>query len=44
MEKSVRLVSQHAGGDDGADDDAQDEGARESRAGRITAKDIWGLT
>jgi hypothetical protein len=44
MQKSVCLVSHHAGGDDGADDNARDEGAGESRAGRITAKDIWGLT
>jgi hypothetical protein len=43
LHKSVRLVSEHAGGDDGVDDDAQDEGAEESRAGRITAKNIWGL-
>jgi hypothetical protein len=44
LQKSVRLVSEHVGGDDGADDDAQDEGAGESRVGRITAKNIWGLT
>jgi hypothetical protein len=44
LQKSVHLVSKHAGGDDGADDDAQDEGAGESRVGRITANDIWGLT
>jgi hypothetical protein len=43
LQKSFSLVSNHYGGDDGADDDAQDEVTRESRAGRITAKDTWGL-
>jgi hypothetical protein len=42
--KSVILVSKHVGGDDGGDDDAKYKGARESRAGRTTEKDIWGLT
>jgi hypothetical protein len=44
MEKSVRLVLKHHGGDDGAHDDTQDEGAKESRDGRSTAKDIWRFT
>jgi hypothetical protein len=42
--KSVILVSKHVGGDHGADDDAKYKGAEESRAGRTTEKDIWGLT
>jgi hypothetical protein len=44
LKNNVSLISEHVGGDDGDDGDAQDEGAGESRAGRITAKDIWGLT